>query len=100
MRSRFEFIGYLFYGAVLGGSYSFLFRVYRGLFLPFCSIINPHIACYARLMMKQNHQKHTPDSLRNKFTTASVICPHFLPIILRGQARRPRRAACYGHEHF
>ena len=49
----------------------FLFRVYRGLFLPFCSIINPHIACYARLMLKQNHQKHSPDSLRNKFKTAS-----------------------------
>ena len=49
----------------------FLFRVYRGLFLPFCSIIHPHIARYARQMMKQNHQKHTPDSLRNKFKTAS-----------------------------
>ena len=55
----------------LGGSYSFLFRVYRGLFLPFCSIINPHIACYARLMMKQNTLKYSPDSLRNKFKTAS-----------------------------
>ena len=25
-----------------GGSFSFLFRTYRSLFLPFCSIINPH----------------------------------------------------------
>ena len=49
----------------------FLFRAYRGLFLPFCSLINPHIARYARLMMKQNHQKHPPDTLRNKFQTAS-----------------------------
>ena len=55
----------------LGGSFFILFRVYRGLFLPFCSIINPHIACYARLMMKQNHQKHPSDILRNKFKTAS-----------------------------
>ena len=49
----------------------FLFRVYRGLFLPFCFLINPYIARYARLMMKQNHQKHPPDILRNKFQTAS-----------------------------
>ena len=86
MRSRFEFIGYLFYGAVLGGSYSFLFRVYRGLFLPFCSIINPHIACYARQMMKQNHQKHAPDSLRNKFTTASDL-PALLTYYITGTGK-------------
>ena len=78
MRSRFEFIGYLFYGAVFGGSCFILFRVYRGLFLPFCSIINPHIACYARLMMKQNHQKHTPDSLRNKFQNSFCDLPALL----------------------
>ena len=71
VRSCFEFIERLFYGAVWADLPPFLFRVYRGLFLPFCSIINPHIACYARLMMKQNHQKHAPDSLRNKFQTAS-----------------------------
>ena len=71
VRSCFEFIERLFYGAVWANLSPFLFRAYRGLFLPFCSIINPHIACYARLMMKQNHQKHPPDSLRNKFQTAS-----------------------------
>ena len=71
VRSCFEFIERLFYGAVWADLSPFLFRVYRGLFLPFCSIINPHIDCYARLMMKQNHQKHPPDSLRNKFQTAS-----------------------------
>ena len=60
VRSCFEFIERLFYGAVWADLSPFLFRVYRGLFLPFCFIINPHIACYARLMMKQKGRNILP----------------------------------------
>ena len=51
----------------------FLFRVYRGLFLPFCSLINPHIACYARLMMKQKGRNIRP--IASEINSKQLLIP-------------------------